>query len=48
MNGFSDGRLRLRIGSYRVVFRYGYDGELEILHIIRIDARGGVYKQRRE
>ena len=44
MEGFSDGRLRLRIGGFRVVFRFDREGQLEILQIINIDARGGVYK----
>lgn len=44
MQGYSDGRMRLRIGGYRVVFRFDLDGKLEILQIISIDTRGGVYK----
>ena len=44
LEGFSDGRLRLRIGGYRVIFRFDHEGQLEILQIINIDARGGVYK----
>jgi len=44
MEGFSDGRLRLRIGGFRVIFRYDHDGQIEILQIINIDSRGGVYK----
>ena len=44
MQGYSDGRLRLRVGGYRVIFRFDQDGQLEILQIINIDARGGVYK----
>ena len=44
MEGFSDGRLRLRVGGFRVVFRFDREGQLEILQIINIDARGGVYK----
>ena len=44
MQGYSDGRLRLRVGGYRVIFRYDKDGQLEILQIINIDDRGGVYK----
>ena len=47
MSGYSDGRLRLRVGGYRVVFRYDRNGDLEVLQVISIDARGGVYKQRR-
>lgn len=44
VEGYSDGRCRLRIGGYRVIFRFDHDGQLEILQIINIDARGGVYK----
>ena len=44
MQGYSDGRFRLRVGGYRVIFRFDQDGQLEILQIINIDARGGVYK----
>ena len=44
MEGYSDGRCRLRVGGYRVIFRFDHDGQLEILQIINIDARGGVYK----
>lgn len=44
MEGFNDGRMRLRVGGYRVIFRYDHDGQIEILQIINIDSRGGVYK----
>ena len=44
MEGFTDGRLRLRVGGYRIIFRYDHDGQIEILQIINIDSRGGVYK----
>ena len=44
MEGYSDGRLRLRVGGYREIFRYDREGHVEILQIINIDARGGVYK----
>jgi mRNA interferase RelE/StbE len=45
MQGFSDGRLRLRIGKYRVVFIYttGEDGSQGI-HVIEIGPRGDIYK----
>ena len=48
LEGYSDGRFRLRIGGYRVIFRYDREGNMEILQIMNIDTRGGVYKQRRE
>ena len=44
MQGYSDGRFRLRVGGYRVIFRFDQDDQLEILQIINIDARVGVYK----
>ena len=44
MEGFDDGRMRLRVGGYRVVFRFDREGQIEILQIINIDSRGGVYK----
>ena len=44
MQGFSDGRLRLRIGSWRVIFKYGSENELEILLVMDIGNRGDIYK----
>lgn len=44
MQGFSDGRMRLRIGKYRIVYRYDNDGTIKILFIIDIDSRGSIYK----
>ena len=44
MQGYKDGRMRLRVGKYRIIFKYGNDGELEILFIIDIGSRGDVYK----
>lgn len=43
---YSDGRLRLRVGKYRVVYRYDHDGGIEILQIIDVDSRGGIYKRK--
>jgi len=45
MQGFSDGRKRLRIGKYRAVFvyvanQYGNQGA----HVIEIGSRGDIYK----
>lgn len=45
MQGYHDGRQRLRIGKYRVVYRYGMEGEIEILHIMEIGSRGDIYKK---
>lgn len=44
LRGFSDGRKRLRVGGWRVIYRFDRDGELEVLLIIDIGSRGDVYK----
>lgn len=44
LQGFSDNRMRLRIGKYRIVYRYDNDGIIKVLFIMDIDSRGGIYK----
>lgn len=44
MQGFSDGRCRLRIGKYRVIYKYMQDGTIGILLIIDIGSRGDIYR----
>ncbi len=44
MQGYSDGRQRLSVGKYRVVFKYTVDNEIEIVYIIDIGSRGDIYK----
>ncbi len=44
MQGYTDGRMRLRVGKYRVIYRYDKDGEIQILLIIDIGSRGDIYK----
>lgn len=44
MQGYTDGRRRLCVGDWRVLYRYGADGGLEILFIIEIGNRGDIYK----
>lgn len=44
VQGFSDGRKRLRVGSWRVIYKYGKEDELEILFVIDIGNRGDIYK----
>lgn len=46
MQGYTDGRLRLRVGKYRIVYRYDHDGMIEVLLIIDVDSRGDIYKRR--
>lgn len=44
LQGYSDGRKRLRVGKYRVIYNYLPGGEIKILLIINIDSRGDIYK----
>lgn len=44
MQGYSDKRQRLRIGKYRIIYRYTEDNNIEVLHIMDIDSRGDIYK----
>ena len=44
MQGYTDDRKRLRVGSWRVIYRYGGEQRIEILYIIDIRSRGDVYK----
>lgn len=44
LQGYSDGRKRLRIGKYRIIYNYNQNGEIEILHIMSVDTRGDIYK----
>lgn len=44
MQGFNDGRQRLRIGKYRIIFKRLLDGTYEIIYIMDIGSRGDIYK----
>lgn len=44
MQGYKDSRKRLRIGKYRIIYKYGSNEEMDILYIINIDSRGYIYK----
>ena len=44
MQGYKDGRKRLGIGKYRIIYNYGSDGEIDIIYIIDADTRGDIYK----
>lgn len=44
MKGFDDGRRRLRIGSWRVIYRIEPTGKLEVLLVLDIGNRGDIYK----
>lgn len=44
LQGYKDGRKRLRVGKYRVIYNYEPSGEVTILMILDIDSRGDIYK----
>ena len=44
MQGKYKGYYRLRVGGYRVIYRYDKDGAMVILYIAEIGTRGDVYK----
>jgi len=44
LQGYSDGRQRLRIGKYRIVFNYVTVDGKTALYIMAIDSRGDIYK----
>lgn len=44
LQGYSDGRKRLRVGKYRIIFNYLSEEKIEILFIMNIDSREDIYK----
>lgn len=44
MQGYTDSRKRLRVGSWRIIYRYGAENEVEVLFVIDIGNRGDIYK----
>lgn len=44
LQGYKDGRKRLRVGKYRIIYKYETDTEITILMILDIDSRGDIYK----
>ena len=43
LQGYSDGKMRLRIGDWRIIYRYIHE-EIEILSVLEIGNRGDIYK----
>jgi mRNA interferase RelE/StbE len=44
LQGYSDGRKRLRVGKWRVIYKHNTEREIEVILIIDIDNRGDIYK----
>ncbi len=44
MQGWTEGTMRLRVGSWRVIYRYGTEQSIEILFVLDIGNRGDIYK----
>lgn len=44
MQGYTDNRKRLRVGSWRIIYKNAAEAEVEILFIIDIGNRGDIYK----
>lgn len=44
LQGYKDGRERLRVGKYRIIYRYTQESKVEILVIMEIGSRGDIYK----
>lgn len=39
-----EGYMRLRVGQYRIIFRYETEKDIQILFISKIGSRGDIYK----
>lgn len=44
MEGYKDGRMRLRVGGFRVIFKEISELEIDIIFIMEIGNRGDIYK----
>lgn len=44
MQGYPDSRKRLRVGSWRIIYKYGAENNVEILFILDIGNRGDICK----
>lgn len=44
LSGYKDGRYRLRVGKYRVIYKYLNNYDIEVLYVMDIGSRGDIYK----
>jgi len=44
LKGYTDGRKRLRVGSFRIIYRNIFSNQVEIILILDIGNRGDIYK----
>lgn len=44
MKGYTDGRKRLRVGNFRIIYRNTVENQIEVLLVIEIGNRGDIYK----
>lgn len=44
MKGYSDDRKRLRVGSYRIIYRITAEGVVDVIWVLDIGNRGDIYK----
>ena len=44
MSGYKDGRYRLRVVKYRIIYKYLTNNEIEVLCIMDVGSRGDIYK----
>lgn len=46
LQGYSDGRKRLRVGNYRIIYKKDVNNNVQILLVLDIGVRGDIYKKR--
>ena len=44
MQGYTDGRKRLRVGAWRIIYKRTNENTVEIIFVIDIGNRGDIYK----